>query len=204
MHPWHQLNVKEQCALGKEDFRMVLSMLWRQFKLFWLQKCLTTFSHISRMVQERLVISAWLIKTQLSLADPLVFVSFLCALQVFAHFSFASSDKDLTLRKIWSLTALSYSAAALLCMNDAARNSGHWLCSGHFQFFFFFKSLGLLLVIFSGLRLKGISSNLFSSLKFSINVNKENRDILLILSKHLIRNLSFSFVPTFVVIEANW
>lgn len=49
----------------------------------------------------------------------------LCAFQAFAHFSTASSDKDLTLSKIWSLTALGYSAVVLCCMNDAAHNSGH-------------------------------------------------------------------------------
>lgn len=54
-----------------------------------------------------------------------------------ARFSTASSDKDLTLSKIWSLTALDYSAVALFCMNDAAHNSGHWLCSGHFKLLFF-------------------------------------------------------------------
>lgn len=84
-----------------------------------------------------------------------------------ARFSTASSDKDLTLSKIWSLTALDYSAVALFCMNDAAHNSGHWLCSGHFKLLFFFcEEFGLLPIMFSTLLLKGISSKLFSSLEF--------------------------------------
>lgn len=37
----------------------------------------------------------------------------LCAFQAFTHFSTASSDKDLTVSKIWSLTALGYLAVLL-------------------------------------------------------------------------------------------